>query len=330
MVAAIGDLTTPGQGGSSDRSFELAVNVLQKAENAGFETTLVAERWLGPDLEAWMMASALSQRTSRIEIMVAAHPGIFTPQTVAKMGASLDRLSGGRAAVNVVNGWWPDEMNLFGNGSWIEESNKRSLRMGEFIRVLRGMWLEESFSFFGVHYQVDNGRLPVRPRRPGGPRIYAASRALAGKELVAETCDVWFAEYAPDYRLYEQNLAAIRLDIDDMRGRAARHGRVLGYGLSGHVTCAETMEEARERAQELEAYGQRDRIALVSAKALGAGFVGTPELIASRIADYARAGIDVLMLRFSPMEEGLDVFIDKIMPLLAASTGALSSGRSAS
>jgi FMNH2-dependent dimethyl sulfone monooxygenase len=248
--------------------------------------------------------------------MVAAHPGVMTPQTVAKMGASIDRLSEGRFAVNVVNGWWPAEMNLFGNGSWIEDPDERSARMGEFIRVLRGLWTQESLSFKGHYFETENGQLPIRPRNADGPRIYAASRAPSGKELVAETCDVWFAEYAPDYRLYAQNLEAIRRDVEDMRDRAARYGRTLDYGLSGHVTCADTMEQALERAHELEAYGQRDRIALVAAKALGAGFVGTPELIASRIDDYSRAGINVLMLRFHPMEEGLDTFIETVMPLL--------------
>ncbi|MFX9672901.1 LLM class flavin-dependent oxidoreductase, partial [Acinetobacter baumannii] len=91
-----------GQGNRHDRSFEFAANILCEAEDSGFETTLIAERWLGPDLDCWIMAAALAQRTHHMELMVAAHPGIMTPQVVAKMGASLDRISGGRLAVNIV------------------------------------------------------------------------------------------------------------------------------------------------------------------------------------------------------------------------------------
>jgi FMNH2-dependent dimethyl sulfone monooxygenase len=248
--------------------------------------------------------------------MVAVHPGIVTPQAVAKMGASLDRISGGRLAVNIVNGWWPDEMNLFGNGAWIDDADMRAARMGEFIEVLSGLWTQERFSFDGKYYRIDSGSLPIKPRRQPSPRIYAASRAPSGKELVAKMCDVWFAEYKPDYRLYEENLAKVGEDIDDMRERARRFGRTLEYGLSAHVICADTMEGALAQAHELEAYGKRDRIALIAAKAIGAGFVGTPELIAERVLQYEKMGVGCLMLRFHPMLDGLKNFAEKVVPLL--------------
>lgn len=317
MERAISDLTTPGAGADSDRSFELAVDVLRDAEDAGFDITLIAERWLGPDLESWILASALSQRTRHIELMVAVHPGIVTPQAVAKMGASLDRISGGRLAINVVNGWWPDEMNLFGNGAWLDDSDKRAERMGEFIRVLRGLWTNDAFSFRGTHYTVENGRLPLKPIQTP-PRIYAASRSPSGKELVAETCDVWFADYQPDYRLYDQNMAVLATEIAEMREKAAKHGRRLAIGLSAHVICAETLEQANAEADELIAYGQQDRIASIAARGLGAGLVGTPALLAERIAAHERIGIDCLMLRFHPMREGLGTFIARVMPLLGS------------
>ncbi len=69
--------------------------MIRRGEELGFETTLIAERWMGTDHSAWMLASALAALTSRIELMVAVHPGIMTPQAVAKLAVSLDRISGG-------------------------------------------------------------------------------------------------------------------------------------------------------------------------------------------------------------------------------------------
>ena len=60
--------------------------------------------------------------------MPAIHPGIVTPQMVAKMGATLDRISGGRLAINIVNGWWEEEFNLFGNGTWL--AKRRTIATG--------------------------------------------------------------------------------------------------------------------------------------------------------------------------------------------------------
>ena len=89
--------------GCTDKTFESAYDVVRRADELGFDTTLIAERFLGPDLSAWVLASALAMVTKRIELMVAVHPGMVTPQVVAKMASSLDRISHGRCALNIVN-----------------------------------------------------------------------------------------------------------------------------------------------------------------------------------------------------------------------------------
>src|SRR5262245_9151404 len=60
--------------GRTDGTFEFAYNVVRRADELGFDTTLIAERFLGPDLSAWVLASALAMVTNRIELMVAVHP----------------------------------------------------------------------------------------------------------------------------------------------------------------------------------------------------------------------------------------------------------------
>ena len=95
-----------------------------------------------------------------------------------------------------------------------------------------------------------------------------------------------------------------------MRARAAAHGRSLGYGLSTYVICAKTQADAEGEAAELELIPDAN----VAAKALGAGLVGTPDMIADRIRRYEDAGIDCLMLQFHPMRDGLERFGQEIMP----------------
>jgi alkanesulfonate monooxygenase SsuD/methylene tetrahydromethanopterin reductase-like flavin-dependent oxidoreductase (luciferase family) len=56
-----------------------------------------------------MLSSALSAQTKTIKIMPAVRPGIVLPQRVAKFSALLDRISGGRCLINIVNGWWADD-----------------------------------------------------------------------------------------------------------------------------------------------------------------------------------------------------------------------------
>src|SRR5262245_19079673 len=103
----------------TDATFEFAYDVVRRADELGFDTTLIAERFLGPDLSAWVLASALAMVTTRIELMVAVHPGMVTPQVVAKMASSLDRISHGRCALHIVNGWWMEEFDRISNGTYV-------------------------------------------------------------------------------------------------------------------------------------------------------------------------------------------------------------------
>ncbi len=316
MDKAVRELGTQGAGDGEDTSLRFAIDFLQQAEQLDFDMTLIAARHLGPDLEAWTLASAIATQTTSIELMVAAHPGINTPQMVAKMGASLDRISGGRCAINVVNGWNEEEFETFGNGAWPHHEQERYRRMDEYVQVMRGLWTEDPFTFEGDFYRVKNSALPLKTRRKPSIPLYAASRSAAGKETIARYCDHWFVPDKRDFRLYEETLALACEEMAQMNERAAQLGRSIGYGMSAHVVCAKTVEEAHKGAQALEEHGRRARYNRSSISGLAAGLVGTPELIAERIAAYEEQGLGLMLFQFNPMEEGLAQFAADVLPLL--------------
>ena len=312
ITKSLEELGADGVGLPLDRSFRFLADIVCRAEELGFDITLVAERLVARDLESWVVSSALAVLTKRIQIMTAVHPGLILPQMVAKMGASLDRLSGGRFAVNVIPGRRSHEFDLFGNGSWLDDTRERYQRMEEFVDVIDGMWTKKNYSLSGEFFQIVNGELTTRPMTRPRPPIFAASSSERGKEIIAKYCDTWFISHEPGLAAYEENAVNIGADIVQMRERAARHSRTLGYGLSTYVICADTMEAALQEAAEMEQLPDAN----VAAKALGAGLVGTPKIIADRIRRYEDAGVDCLMLQFHPMREGLETFAEKVMPLL--------------
>lgn len=301
---------------SPDKSFEFALDIVSRGEALGFDITLIAERLLGPDLEAWMLTAALAARTRTIQVMPAVYPGMITPQLAAKMGATLDRITGGRFAINVVNGWHQKEFELFSNRDWIASSDARYSRMNEFVEVLKGLWTEDGFSYDGEFFQAEAASLPVKPVRLPHPPIYTASRADQGKDVIARHCDYWFVNYTADHRMYEHNLGVIRRDVADLSDRARHFGRKLAFGMSAHVICADTVREANARASELEAYGRRDRVSSTAARGLGACLVGTPDLVAERMCRYREIGVELFLLNFHPMRAGLEKFAQAVMPLL--------------
>lgn len=301
---------------SADKSFQFALDVVLKGEALGFDITLIAERLLGPDLEAWMLTAALAARTKTIQIMPAIYPGMITPQLAAKMGATLDRITGGRFVINVVNGWYQKEFELFSNGGWIASSEARYNRMSEFVRVLKGLWTEDHFTFSGEFFRADDATLPQKPVRLPHPPIYTASRTDSGKDVIAEHCDLWFVNYQADYRRFDESFAMIRKDVSDLAQRAKELGRSLAFGMSAHISCADTLAEAQACADELERYGQRDRVSSTAARGLGACLVGTPDLIAKRMRQYEEIGIGLFLLNFHPMLSGIDNFAKHVLPLL--------------
>jgi dimethylsulfone monooxygenase len=271
---------------------------------------------MGTDHSAWLLASALAPLTSRIELMVAVHPGILTPQAVAKLAVSLDRISGGRAALNIVNGWWKEEFETFGQAWWPSDDDARYRRMEEFVRVLCGLWDQDEFDFQGEFYRVDRQGLPQKSVQVPHPPIYGGTRNSTGQDVIARYCDYWFVDSLTDYRLWEQNLDQAANLIADMRARAARHGRRIDFGMSCHVICADSKDRADDLAVQLEEHGKTNRISFIAAKALGPGLVGTPDVIAERIRRYEAAGVGTLMLHFHPMMEGMERFASDVMPLL--------------
>ena len=56
IVTAREELATPGRGQPVDRSFGFALDAVRRAEDLGFDITLVAERFVAPDLAEHMKA----------------------------------------------------------------------------------------------------------------------------------------------------------------------------------------------------------------------------------------------------------------------------------
>ena len=316
MDAAIKESGTRGLADGPDKAFRFAADMLTRGEELGFETTLLAERWLGTDHPAWLLASAMAPLTDRMELMVAVHPGIVAPQIVAKFAASLDRISGGRAALNIVNGWYKEEFETFGAGDLLLNEDARYRRMDEFLRVIHGMWNEDAFDFHGEFYRVDRQSSRLKPVQMPNPPIYAGTRNETGKDTIARLGDNWFVDYELDYRKWEKNIEQAAVLIADMTARAARHSRKLNFSMSCRVICESSNDAAIEKANALEEHGKTDRIAFIAARALGVGLIGTPYTIVDRIRRYEAAGVQTMMLQFHPMIEGMETFAREILPLL--------------
>ena len=322
-------------------SWDYVQRLAKRSEEIGYDITLVAELLLNdikginaPSLDAWSTAAALAAVTERLELMVAVRPSFHPPAILAKQAANIDRISNGRLALNVVSAWWKDEARRF--GAAFDEHDDRYARTKEWLDVVDGAWRMSAFSYEGRFYRHDDVVLEPKPVvRPGRPRptIYAGGESDAAKTLIARQCDAYVMHGDPPERIAPK--------IADMRRRREQASAELGvelpplhFGVAGYTIVRDAEHEVKAEIERITnvaegspGYGNyRDWIAntkleqqvslqdySVSNRGLRAGLVGTPDQVAERVAQFADAGVDLLLLQCSPQLEEMERFADEVI-----------------
>jgi FMNH2-dependent dimethyl sulfone monooxygenase len=312
---------SPLPAGEIDPAFQLSKDVLCEADAAGFDLCLYAERHLGADFEAWVLASAISSYTKNIRAMPAVHPGLWHPTLIAKMAACLDRLTTGRMAINLVTGWNEVEHTMFG-GDVLLNNDDRYVRAEEFIKVLRGMWTQTPFSFDGQFYKVKEAQLLIKPATSPPPEIFTATRSERGLEMVAQHGDWWFLDYDKSATDLAGVMESLQHSIADMTRRAARYGRKVRYAFNPFIGFGPTDEEALERTKRLLTPDEPDadlrKMMSRVGPAMKSGCIGTPQKVRDQLTRYVDMGIELFLLKFVPTVEQVQTIRDEIIVPLRA------------
>jgi dimethylsulfone monooxygenase len=304
----------------------------QRSEKIGFDCTLVAELNLNdikgplaPSLDAFSTAAALAAITETIEIMVAVRPTFHLPALLAKQASNIDHISNGRLTLNVVSSWWADEARKYGVA--FEQHDDRYARTSEWLDVLDGVWKQNNFSFQGKYYRVDDNILAPKPVSQPRPRLYAGGESPAAKELIAEKCDAYLMHGDPPERVAEK--------IADLTARRAKHNLPpLKFGVAGYAIVRDTEKEAQDELRRITDVHQsaagyanyqqwlagsqlEQKVSLedysVSNRGLRSGLVGTPEQVSERLAAFEAAGVDLVLLQFSPQQEEMERFAASVI-----------------
>jgi FMNH2-dependent dimethyl sulfone monooxygenase len=324
-----------------EASWEYVSRLARRSEEIGFDLTLIAELNLNdikgidaPSLDAWSTAAALAAVTHRLELMVAVRPTFHAPSLLAKQAANIDHISRGRLALNVVSSWWATEARQY--GVQFDEHDDRYARTSEWLDVINGMWSEPVFSFGGRYYAVQEAVLEPKPVQQPRPTIYAGGESPAAKKLIAQKCDAWLTHGDP--------VEVIARKVGDMRQRREQLALPpMHFGAAGYVVVRDTAEAAQREVLRITNVQQsakgfanyqdwlqntqlEQRVTLeeysVSNRGLRSGLIGTPEQVAERIIEFEKAGLDLLLLQFSPQHEEMERFAEQVMPLVEPQAAA--------
>jgi FMNH2-dependent dimethyl sulfone monooxygenase len=315
-----------------EATWAYASRLARRSEEIGFDVTLVAELNLNdikgiesPALDAWSTAAALAAVTSRLEIMVAVRPSFHLPALLAKQAASIDRISGGRLTLNVVSSWWADEAKMYGVS--FEQHDDRYARTSEWLDVVDGVWSHDHFSYAGRYYRVDDNVLQPKPQSQPRPLLYAGGESEAAKDLIARKCDAYLMHGDPPER--------VAAKVADMSARREGLGLPrLRFGVAGYAVVRDSAAAAAEEVARITDVRQsaagfanfqqwlagtqlEQKLSIedysVSNRGLRSGLVGTPEQVREQVRRFEDAGVDLLLLQFSPQLEEMERFAEAVI-----------------
>jgi FMN-dependent oxidoreductase (nitrilotriacetate monooxygenase family) len=201
--------------------------------------------------ESLTVLGALAGVTERLGLAATVNATFNEPFELARRLATLDHLSGGRAAWNVVTSSDAFTGENFRRGGFLDRAD-RYTRAAEFVEVARKLWdswppdgVARPFAHRGAHFDIA-GEFTV-PRPPQGhPVVIQAGDSEEGREFAASAADVVFTRHG--------TLEAGRAFYADVKRRLAKYGREPGElkimpGVT--VVLGDTAAEAQEKASEI-------------------------------------------------------------------------------
>jgi probable F420-dependent oxidoreductase len=211
--------------------------VAAAAEAAGFhgfgftDHPAPSQRWLeagGHDaLDPFVALGFAAARTTTVRLI----PNIVVlpyrnPFVVAKSGATLDLLSGGRFTLAVGVGYLKREFAALG-----VNYDERAELFEEALQVIRAVWTSDDMSFAGRHFTARGITAHPRPISRPHPPIWIGGNTTAARQRVALYGDGWCPFPAPALLAQTAGTAAIESEeslgagIDDLRRRCDAAGR---------------------------------------------------------------------------------------------------------
>ena len=311
----------------------------QIAEKAGFDYALSQIRFTagyGAEYqhESVAISHALLAATEKLRVIAAVLPGPWHPAVLAKQIATIDQLTGGRVAVNVVSGWFRGEFHGIGE-PWLEH-DERYRRSQEFIEVLKGIWTQDNFTYKGDFYRFHDYTLKPKPLQQPHPEIFQGGSSRAARDMAARVSDWYFTN--------GNTVEGIKAQVDDIRAKAAANGHAVKVGVNSFIIARDTEEEARAVLQEIidkadpeavnafgdavkqagkaspEGEGNWAKSTFQDLVQYNDGFktnlIGTPRQIAERIVALKAVGVDLVLSGFLHFQEEVAYFGEKVLPLV--------------
>ena len=276
--------------------------------------------------EAWTLMAAFAASTARVRLgQMCTCMAYRNPAYLAKVAATVDVISGGRAEMGIGAGWYEHEWRAYGYGFPSAGDRLGALRDG--VEIFRQMWTTGSATHAGRYYTVDGAICAPRPLQgtvaPGSAANGIPMWVAGGGEK--KTLRI-AAEYA-DYTNFDGAPEGFAAKSEILRGHCADVGRDFGEitrSANYNVVIGETETDVEDRLQWMAEHFRRagvpERILegqLASMRTQPA--VGTIEQVIERLRGLQALGMTYAICYFQEAAydtTGITTFENAVIPEL--------------
>ena len=262
------------------------------AEAAGWDSVwtwdhlvAIVGPWEQPVLEGWTTMAAIAGRTSRVGVGLMVGANTFrTPGQTAKLAATLDHVSGGRATLGIGAAYVEREHDAYGIdfGSGVGE---RIDRLDEAVGIVRRLLDGERFRHQGPAYRLEDAAIFPLPLQRRMPILVGGLGLRKTLRVVAKHADAWNASGTLDLMI-ERDAA--------LRAHCAEIGRdpdEIERTTSFPIVLRDDPAEAERAYAAICAHNGVDSI--VGAPPV----IGTPQAAAEQLRPYVDAGFTTIVAR---------------------------------
>ena len=319
--------TTPVLDGGWPQNRDAAI----AAEQAGFDFAMAMGKWRGfggttghwgTSLEAVTMMAGIAARTSRIQVWATLHAILHNPVVAAKMIATLDQISNGRAGLNIVAGAYRGEFTQMGAWDDTLSHDGRYDLAEEWTEIVTRLWSEARVDFHGKYFNIADCVCDPKPLKP--PRLICAGMSPRGFDFSVRRTDGCFIGGRDAEETRAASLRAKEL--------AAKLGKPIKTYAMMTVIWDDTDAAAEARAARyregldegavagmLESYGVAGNAMTARAQSafMTQTAIGSPATCAQKIEAFLRhCELDGLMFIFDDYPAGLAIAGEEILPRL--------------
>ena len=320
--------------------------VAKLADEMGFEALVPVGRWRGfggvtnfngPGFETYSWAAGIGALTKNACVFSTSHVPTVHPIMAAKQATTIDHITGGRYALNIVTGWHKPEIDMF--GAPLLDHDVRYDVAVEWLEIIKRLWTrDDEFDFDGKYYTIKKGYLEPKPIQKPYPVVMNAGGSDRGRHYAAKYCDVAFVV------LDTHEFEGAKARVDAYREIARKeYGREISVWSYSYVYQGAT-EKAAKDYFDLVVHQKGDTAAatnLVETMGLNAltfppgvldtmkihfmagwgGYplIGTPEQIVDGLKTLSKMGLDGTLLSWPRYIDDMKWFQKHVMPLIEQS-----------